>query len=255
MTGRRGGDHQAVRRALLPGVAGTTCPRCGRQILPGQEVDLDHVDQPVVYGGGGRRILAHRRCNRSAGGQLGNARKAASRNSAWKRAKVMLAEVTLGLEISEHRDRTSVAAAGYGADGAAVVELAAYLDGPDAGVAKVKELQAARVVLAVAIDPHSQAATLLKPLADAGVAVTELKAIDVIVAHGRFLDELKAGRLKVVGSPELDQAARLALARPLGGGSTWLRRGVAGDVAPITAATWAVWALLCLQRIPAAEIF
>ena len=80
----------------------------------------------------------------------------------------MLAEVALGVEISEDRDHTSVCAAGYAPGGGAVVELAAYLDGPDAGVAAVLSLRAAVTVLAVAVDPRSPGATLIRPLEAAG---------------------------------------------------------------------------------------
>jgi hypothetical protein len=159
----------------------------------------------------------------------------------------MLAEVALGVEISEDRDHTSVAAAGYGADGALVVELACYLDGPDAGVNAVVSLRAAVSVLAVAVDPRSPGATLIRPLESAGVTVTQLSTPDVVVAQGEFMDALKGGRLKVVAAPELDRAARLAMTRPLAGGSAWQRRGAMVDAGPLTAATWAVWAAAHVQ--------
>ena len=48
MTGY-GGQHQATRKAWLPYAAGSACARCGRPILPGQPVDLDHADDRVTY--------------------------------------------------------------------------------------------------------------------------------------------------------------------------------------------------------------
>jgi len=65
-----GGPHQAIRKALLPYAVGSACARCSRAILPGQQVDLDHNDDRVGYRG-----WSHPRCNRSAGGRLGNERK------------------------------------------------------------------------------------------------------------------------------------------------------------------------------------
>jgi hypothetical protein len=167
----------------------------------------------------------------------------------------MLAEVALGVEISEDRDHTSVCAAGYGPGGGAVVELAAYLDGPDAGVAEVLSLRATQTVLAVAVDPRSPGATVIRALETAGVIVTKLSTSDVVVAQGEFTDALKRGSLKVVAHPELDRAARLAMTRPLAGGSMWMRRGVLVDAGPLAAATWAVWAAAHVPRIPAPEIF
>jgi hypothetical protein len=167
----------------------------------------------------------------------------------------MLAEVALGIEISEDRDHTSVCAAGYAPGGGAIVELAAYLDGPDAGVAAVLSLRAARMVLAVAVDPRSPGATLIRPLEAAGVVLTKLSTSDVVVAQGEFMDGLKGGRLKVVAAPELDRAARLAMTRPLAGGTAWMRRGAMVDASPLTAATMAVWAAAHVPRVPAPEIF
>jgi hypothetical protein len=112
-----------------------------------------------------------------------------------------------------------------GDSGFAVVELAAYLDRPADPVSTVLDLQAGRSLIAVAIDPHSHAATLIKPLREAGVPMTELSTSDVVVAHGDFLDELNAGRLRHVSHPQLDAAVRHGMQRPLGGASTWERRG------------------------------
>jgi hypothetical protein len=166
----------------------------------------------------------------------------------------MLTEVAVGVEISEDREHTSVAAAGY-ADGVLVLELAAYLPGPDAGTGEVLSLRAGRSVRAVAVDPLSPGATLIRPLEAAGVTVTQLSTSDVVVAAAEFMDALKGGRLKIVASPELDRAARLVMTRPLAGGSAWMRRGALVDVSPLTAGTWAVWAALHVPRIPEPNIF
>ena len=248
---RYGGDHKAVRRALLPYAVGSSCPRCDRPILPGQPVELDHIDSPVCIGGGGRRALSHSACNARHGGRLGAARRNANRR---KRVRTMLAEVALGIELAEDRGHASIAAAGL-AGGHVVVELAAYLDGTGFVVAEVAALRAARTVLAVAVDPHSGAATLIKPLAAARITVTAPTTSDVVIAHGLFLDKLAAGELRHVSDPRLDAAVRYGVQRPLGGARAWERRGLPVDVAPLTAATLAAWALLNAPRFAPAEIF
>ena len=167
----------------------------------------------------------------------------------------MLAEVAAGVEISEDREHTSVAVAGRGPGGVLVLELAAYLPGPDAGTAEVVSLRGQRALTTVAVDPRSPGATLIRPLEAAGVIVTQLSTSDVVVAQGEFMDALKGGRLKIVPSAELDAAARLAMTRPLAGGSAWMRRGALADVSPLTAGTWAVWAALHVPRIPEPQIF
>lgn len=156
----------------------------------------------------------------------------------------MSTDCVFGVEISEDRRHTSIAAAAR-VDGGVFVDLVAYLDGTDA-VPSVLRLRAERTVFGVCVDPHSAAATLIRPLADAGVTVTELSTSDVVVAHGTFLDQLSAGRLRHSGAAELTTAVRHAMQRPLGGAQTWARRGMTVDGSPLTAATWAVWGVLAL---------
>jgi hypothetical protein len=68
-----GPHHRRLRKQLLQAVeAGEAvfCARCGDAILPGQKVDLGHVDGSgkTAYSG-----LEHSLCNRRAGGRLGAA--------------------------------------------------------------------------------------------------------------------------------------------------------------------------------------
>lgn len=234
-----GGTHQATRRAALPDAYGRPCSRCGRPMLEGQALDLDHTDDRDGYRG-----FSHAKCNRSAGGKLGRSRQLARRRATRERITRMLTVCVLGLQISEDRRHTSVAAAGH-LDGAMVlVELAAYLDGAGEAVSTVLGLRAERTVNAVVIDPHSPAATLIKPLTDAGVTVTQPSTVDVVVAHGEFLDTLTAGRLRHAGQPELDAAVRHGTQRPLAGANTWSRRGAQVDTSPLDAATLATWGLV-----------
>jgi hypothetical protein len=235
VTGRYGGTHQATRRAMLPYAAGSLCCRCGRPILPGQPVDLDHRDDGVGYRG-----LAHARCNRQAGGRLGRARQLAQR----ERIMRMLTTCALGIEVAEARDHVSVAAAGYLDEDEYffLVDVLAYLDGTDP-VAEVLRLRRERAVTAVALDPHSPTATALEPLKAARVAVTELSAHDMSVAHGEFVDALASGRLRHTGHPLLTQAIRHIQQRRLGGATAWERRGAPVDVSPAPAVELALWAL------------
>ena len=165
---------------------------------------------------------------------------------------MLMTPSTLGIEISEDRSHTSIAAA-RNLDGSAVlVELVAYLNGTDP-TATVVRLRAQREVTAVVVDPRSPAATTIALLTEAGVYVTELTTHDLAVAHGRFLDTLTAGRLKHAGQPELTSAVRHGTQRPLAGADAWQRRGTAVDISPLTAATFAVWALL--RRCPTPRIY
>ena len=153
----------------------------------------------------------------------------------------MLEKCALGVEISEDRRHTSIAAAGPIDNGFLMVELVDYLDGPGGAVDAMLRLQAVRTVSAVVVDPHSHAATLIRPLTDAGVRVTQPSTSDVAVATGQFLDGLAVGRLRHDGNEKLTAAVRHGTSRPLSGAVAWERRGHAVDVAPLVAATLGLW--------------
>jgi hypothetical protein len=211
---RYGGDHQAIRRVALPRAYGQPCSRCGLPMRPGQALDLDHRDD-----GSGWLGFSHARCNRAAGGRLGRARQIEQ-----QRRKRLMEEYALGIEIAEDRRHTSVVAAGAFDGDVLLIDLVHYVPGPDATgvVLELLEERKAppsdedrfppRKVRAVAIDPHSPAATLIKPLTDplrnAGVKLLEPSTSDVVVAHGSFLDGLAAGRLRHAGQPKLTDAVR-----------------------------------------------
>jgi hypothetical protein len=162
----------------------------------------------------------------------------------------MLTKCSLGVQISDDRRHTSIAAAGFIDDGVVLVELAAYLDGTDP-VAEVLRLQRERTVSKVVVDPHSPAATTIQPLSMAGVRVVELTSHQVAVAFGEFVDALEAGRLKAASNPLLSAAVQHGTSRGLGGAATWQRRGVVVDTGPLDASTFAVWAVLDVSALPA----
>lgn len=80
--------HQVERRRLLPHAYGWPCPMCGRLMLRGQDLDLDHV-VPRMVGGpdSGPRRIVHASCNRKAGANLRwrveRARVNAARSRVW----------------------------------------------------------------------------------------------------------------------------------------------------------------------------
>ena len=234
------GSHKALRRALLPYAYGQPCPRCGRPLLPWQALDLGHTDDRAGYNG-----IEHAKCNRAAGARLGNARRRARR----ERMITMVEESALGIEVSEDRQHTSIVAAGRLEGDLVFLDLLRYLGGTDA-LPAVVAIRAERTVLAVVVDPHSHAATLIRPLEAAGVAVTRPTSSDVVVAHGLFLDALAAGRVRHAGQAELTAAARHLEQRRLGGATAPERRGVAVDVGPAVAAELATWGLATAPAPP-----
>ena len=63
-----------------------------------------------------------------------------------------------------------------------------WYDHPRSVVVRISKLVIDHDPVCVVVDPRSQAATLLGPLAEAGVAVSQPGPADVTVAHGEFLD-------------------------------------------------------------------
>lgn len=239
-------EHQAVRRGLLAAYEPTDpCWRCGFPLGPDpSRLDCGHRDDGPGWAG-----LEHAKCSRAAGARKGNAlRRARAERTA------IVAECAIALEISEDRQHTSIMAAGHLPDDLVLLELAAYLDGTNP-LAAVLQLRQERTVLAVAIDPHSHATTAIGPLEDAGVKITKPSSVDLVVAHGGFLDLLAAGRIRHQGQPQLTAAARHLEQRRLGGATAPERRGALVDVAPAVAAELACWALLTVPRMPAPAIF
>jgi hypothetical protein len=228
-------EHEAVRRGLLAtSTPATPCWRCGFPLGPDpSRIDLGHRDDGPGWAG-----LEHSKCNRAAGGRLGAARRRARADR-----RTTVAEVAIALEIAEDRQHCSIVAAGRLPDDLVLLELAAYLDGTDP-VSAVLELQESRTLLATVVDPHSNAATTIGPLEEAGVTITRPSSVDLVVAHGRFLDMLAAGQLRHQGQPQLTAAARHLEQRRLGGSVAPERRGAPVDVAPAVAAELAVWGLL-----------
>jgi hypothetical protein len=150
-------------------------------------------------------------------------------------------EVALAVEISEDRKHAAVVAAGREKDGSRIVVDLVWYDHPRDSVTRLAALNAAHDPVAVVVDPRSQAGTLLRPLADAGVFVTQPATADVVVAHGDFLDLVNDGRLAHLSQPPLTAAVQAAQQRPLAGAQAWERRVVV-DQSPLVAATLACWA-------------
>ena len=160
----------------------------------------------------------------------------------------MSGEVAFAVEISEDRRKAAVVASGREQDGTRVLVDLVWYDHPRGAVGRLAELSEKHDPVAVVVDPRSQAATLLRPLADAGVFVTEPGTADVVVAHGEFLDLVRDGMLAHLEQPPLTSAVRAAQQRPLAGAQAWERRLVV-DQSPLVAATLSVWAFLRWEEL------
>lgn len=155
-------------------------------------------------------------------------------------------QYALGVEISTDRQRCAVGKA-YRADGKVTVEVIRY-DLPAGTAEFISGLYEADDLVAIALDPKSQTATLIRPIEELGVPVTRLSAEDVAVAHGEFTDLVASRALRHLGQAELTAAVRGAQQRPLAGAQAWDRR-VSADQAPLNACTFAAHALLRYEEL------
>ncbi|MFA7267256.1 MAG: hypothetical protein WC054_13185 [Candidatus Nanopelagicales bacterium] len=71
------GAHPKIRAALLASAIGQPCHFCGKPMLPGQRLDLDHTVDGSAYRG-----MAHMTCNRRDGGKRGRAAQLRSQRAA-----------------------------------------------------------------------------------------------------------------------------------------------------------------------------
>lgn len=161
---------------------------------------------------------------------------------------VVSGEVAFAAEISEDRKRCAIVAAGREVDGTRVLVDLVWYEHPRGAVDRLSELWARHDPVAVVVDPRSQAGTLLKPLAEAGILVTEPSTAEVVAAHGMFLDAVNDGTLAHLNQAPLTSAVRAGQQRALAGAAAWERR-LAVDQSPLVAATLSVWAFTNWDRL------
>lgn len=154
----------------------------------------------------------------------------------------MSSEVAFGLAISEDRQHAAIVGAGRNqATGKILVDLAPFYDHPRGAVKRMRGLYEAHSPVDVALDPKSPAATLIGPLAEAGITVTRLDTEAVVIAHGEFLDLVNDGLLEHLGQEPLTAAVRAAQQRRVGGAQAWDPKVAVAEQSPLLAATAAVW--------------
>jgi len=164
-----------------------------------------------------------------------------------------VSEVAFGAEISQDRQHCAIVAAGRESGGTRVLVDLVWYDHPRGAVARLTELAAGHDPVAVVVDGRSQSATLIRPLADAGIVVTQPTTADVAVSHGELLDLINGGGLVHLEQPPLTAAVRAAQQRPLAGAAAWERK-VTVDQSPLVAATFAVWAFRRWEELSAPSV-
>jgi hypothetical protein len=159
-------------------------------------------------------------------------------------------ELTFAVDVSPDRSWSTVAVAGYRADGLLHVEVTSSggtLDsrpGADWVGPRVRDLLERWPGSSVSIAAGSPAVSLKRGLEATGAAVDVVPSGDVAAACGLFYDLATGVELRHLGQPVLADAIRAAR-RSVDDGETawrWGRRRSDGDITPLYAATLAVWA-------------
>jgi len=156
--------------------------------------------------------------------------------------------IVLAVDSDPKRDRTTIVAAGAGADGVPLVEItsrAGILDnlpGVDWALARVIEIYGRNDVVTVVIDRRSAANALIDPLIAAGIPVTVTDTSQLTQACGQFYDAVvESGQIRHLNQPELNDALKGAVTRDLGDAWAWDRKKPNVDITPLTAATLSLW--------------
>ena len=146
----------------------------------------------------------------------------------------------LVVDVSPDRKRASIGVAADGPDGKTLVMVTT---GPGVAwvVPEVARLCEKRDIVEVAIQPTSQAGSLIPDLVQAGIAFEPLTSTQMGQACASFIEAVKESRLVHVGQFELDAAVGNARTRFSGEAELWDRRNRAVDISPLVAASTAAF--------------
>ncbi|POH63950.1 hypothetical protein C3B59_10420, partial [Cryobacterium zongtaii] len=153
--------------------------------------------------------------------------------------------IGVGLDTSWDRSTTYIAMAGWRKDGLIHIELMAQRAGTDWAIPwiaeRVKKLNIATVSFQANGAPVS---SLFKEATDADIPFKPWAGPDLGRGTGDFYDKVRFRGLRHLVQPALDIAAATAVTKPSGDAWYWDRKNSPTDIAPLIAATAAVWALL-----------
>lgn len=156
----------------------------------------------------------------------------------------------IGFDVGLDAGDAAVVMAWRDAAGRAHVEVADVMDGATGLPARLVDLAVTLDPVATAFDRYGPAAAAGDAAARAGVDAVGTSTDEYVIACASFLAELVAGTLAYTPHPALDAAAEAAAKRPIGDRWVWGRRASTSTIAPIVAATVALWALDHVPPVP-----
>lgn len=154
------------------------------------------------------------------------------------------------VDVSFDRSRAHIAFAGRRDDSVPHFEIVASRAGTEWVVPWMKER--ADVIDAVTLQANgAPVSSLLDELREAGFTVVEWSGPELGRGTGAFYDLVRNNGVKHLPQPVLDVAAATAVPKPSGDAWLWDRKRSPTDIAPLIAATGAVW----LLNRPAVPVF
>jgi hypothetical protein len=148
----------------------------------------------------------------------------------------------LGFDVGLDGGDAAVCLAWRDPAGRAHVEVADVADGAAWLTGRLAALVETHGPVATMFDRFGPAVAAADILTRAGVAVTGTSTDEYLTACAGFLIGLVSGTVKIRPHPALDAAAAAAVKRPVGDRWVWGRRAASSTIAPLVAATLAVWA-------------
>lgn len=157
----------------------------------------------------------------------------------------IVGKVKACVDVSFDRSRAHIAFAGINDRGRPQVEHVASRAGVEWVLPWLQDPKRVDLIEAVTGQTKgSPVSGLMKDLTEAGVPVVEWVGADVPIATGAFYDLVRGNGVDHLPQPALDVAAATAVPKLSDGGAImWDRRHSPTDIAPLIAATGAVWLL------------
>lgn len=149
--------------------------------------------------------------------------------------------VALGFDVALDRSDAAIVAAWRDNLGGAHLEVADYRPGTAWLPGRLEELRDKWQPVGIGHDAAGPALDVADALTRSGLTVSGLKGREYAAACSGLLELITGGKLKVRPHAALDLATSTAARRPLGDAWAWGRRQSASSIAPLTAATVAVW--------------
>lgn len=153
--------------------------------------------------------------------------------------------IGVGLDTSWDRSMTYIAMAGWRKDGLIHVELMAQRAGTDWAIPWVAERKKRLNVRATSFQANgAPVSSLFTEATAADISFKPWAGADLGRGTGDFYDKVRFRGIRHLVQPALDIAAATAVTKPAGDSWYWDRKNSPTDIAPLIAATAAVWALL-----------